>query len=342
MKRTGIAFLICLCFSQPLWAIKNKVAQSGMTYLAISMGARETAMGDAGTAVTRGINGMWHNPAVLADIERLSLGLNQVNWLIDTKLYGLALAWSQKGWGAFAVDLTYMDYGGIMGTKRVDKSIDYRGFVLTGDIGVEDYAIGFAYSRRISDKFSLGLKVKRLHERLGRASYVVSEYDDPVSGEKIRTRNEKDWQIGDWGLDIGTVYDVGWKGLTFGMTMQNFSRDMNYWYEAFQTPMVLRMGMAMDITNLFLAPNKPVSCTISVDALHPNDHTERLHVGAELDYSSRFALRAGYKFNHTVESLTMGVGIRFDYSGLQGSFDYTYGAADYFKDISRFSFTILF
>lgn len=342
MKRILLAILFCLVMLQPSWAVKNKVAQSGMTYLAISMGARETAMGDAGTAISRGINGMWHNPAVLADIKKIALGLNQVNWLIDTRVYGTALAWSLKNWGTVALDVTYMDFGTIMGTKRVDKAIDYRGFVLTGDIGVEDYAIGLAYSRRISDKFALGLKAKRLHERLGRAAYVVSEYDDPATGEKIRTRKEKDWRINDWGLDFGTIYDVGWKSLTFGMAMQNFSRDMKYWYEEFQTPMVLRMGMAMDVLELFPEPNKSVGLTVAVDALHPNDHTEQVHLGGELTYLNKVALRAGYKFNHDVESLTIGLGLCFKYAGVEGTFDYAYGAADYFKDVNRFSFILTF
>lgn len=342
MNRILISILLCLCMLPPLWAVKNKTAQSGMTYLGISMGARETAMGDAGTAITRGINGMWHNPAVLADIDGAAFVLNQVNWLIDTKVYGTALAWSLKNWGTVAVDVTYMDFGTIMGTKRVDKTVDYRGFVLTGDIGVEDYAIGLAYSRRISDKFALGLKAKRLHERLGRASYVVSEYDDPATGEKIRTRNEKDWKINDWGLDFGTIYNVGWKSLTIGMAMQNFSRDMKYWYEEFQTPMVLRIGMAMDVMELFLDPNKPVGLTVAVDALHPNDHTEQVHLGGELTYLDNFALRAGYKFNHEVESLTVGVGLHFKYAGLAGTFDYAYGAAEYFKDVNRFSIILTF
>ena len=318
MKRISTAFLLCLLILQPSWAIKNKVAQSGMTYLTLSMGARETAMGDACTATTRGINGMWHNLAVLADIKKRMVGFNRVNWLIDTKLYGLALAWSLKNWGTVAVDITYMDFGTIMGTKRVDKSVDPRGFILTGDIGVEDYSIGMAYSRRINDRFAFGLKVKRLHERLGRASYIVSEYDDPATGEKIRTRTERDWEIGDWGLDFGTIYDLGWKSLTFGMAIQNFSRDMKYWEEAFQTPLVMRMGLAMDVTDLFLdSKNKPAGFNIAIDALHPNDHTEQVHVGGELTYLDNFALRAGYKFDHEVESLTVGLGLCFDYGGFQ-------------------------
>jgi len=342
MKTKIVLFPLLLLLVGSTLAMKNKVAQSGMTYLAISMSSRETAMGDAGTAISKGVNGLWHNPAVLADIKRFSVALNQVDWLIDTKLYGTAFAASLGKWGTIGVDLTYMDYGQIIGTRVVDKSVDYRGFVLTGDIGVEDYAIGLAYARRINDKFALGFKVKRLHERLGRASYVVSEYEDPNTGEKIRTRQEKDWKLNDWGLDIGTTYDIGWKSLSFAMAMQNFSRDMKYWNEEFQTPMVLRMGMSMDVTDFFMDSGKSMGLLVAVDALHPNDHTERVHAGAEFNYLGKFFLRGGYKFNHEVESLTAGMGAQLEFSGMQTSFDYAYGSADYFEDVHRFSITFSF
>ena len=82
-----------------------------------------------------------------------------------------------------------------MGTRRVDKAVDIRGFQLTGDIGVEDYAVGLAYAKRFHDKFALGFKVKLLHESLGNARYVIAEFDDPESGEKIRSYDEKMWKL---------------------------------------------------------------------------------------------------------------------------------------------------
>lgn len=313
-----------------------------MTYLGISMSARETAMGDAGTASVKGIQGLWHNPAVLADIPQMAAAFNQVNWLIDTKLYGAGFAYSLGNWGTIGIDVTYMDFGEIMGTQRVDKEVDYRGFITTGDIGVEDYAIGFAYARRINDKFVLGLKIKRLHERLGTASYVTDEYEDTVTGEKVRERKTKEWAIDDWGLDFGTVYDVGWKGLSFAMTMQNFSRDMKYWYEEFQTPMALRMGMAMDVAELWSEGNDNLDLLVSIDAIHPNDHTERIHFGTELVLMERVALRGGYKFNHEIESFTAGLGLNFDFGGITGVMDYAYGTAEYFSEINRFSISFQF
>ena len=322
-------------------AIKKKVAQSGMGYLAISMGARESAMGDAGTAITKGIQGMWHNPSVIADIDRFAVSVQQVNWMVDTKLYGFAAAYSLGNWGTVAMDLTYMDFGEIMGTKRVDKSVNYRGFELTGDIGVEDYAIGFAYARRMSDKFTLGFKVKRLHESLGNARYVYKRENEGTD-EQIDSYKNKKWAMNDWGLDIGTVYDVGWKSLKVAMTMQNFSRDLKYWYEEFTTPMALRFGLAMDIAEVFLPNSEEFNFNLAVDAIHPNDYTERVHLGGELLYLNRFALRAGYKFNHDVENFTFGLGVNFAMAGLSAVVDYAFTSADYFQDINRFSIQFYF
>lgn len=322
-------------------AKKKKVAQSGMTYLAISMGARETAMGDASCAIVKGINGMWHNPAVLADIDHFAVAINQVNWLVDTKLYGAALAYSLGNLGTVAMDITYMDFGEILGTRRVDKSVNYRGFIVTGDIGVEDYAIGFSYSKRINNKFALGFKVKRLHERLGNARYVWSVENEGTENE-VKHYRVKNWKLENWGLDFGTIYNIGWKSLTFAMTMQNFSPDMKYWYEEFQLPMSLRMGIAMDVADLFFQNNENLAFNVAFDALHPNDYTERIHVGSELIFMKRFALRGGYKFNHDVESLTLGLGMNFELAGVTTIFDYAYTSANYFKDINRFSIQFAF
>jgi hypothetical protein len=339
-----LSLVLCLLINVSLTfgGQKNRVAQSGMAYLGISMSARTNAMGDASAATVKGIQGMWHNPSVLADINRMAVTLNQVDWLVDTKLYGAAIAYSLGNWGTIGIDLTYMDWGVIQGTRPVDKAINPRGFELTGEIGVEDYALGFAYARRISDKFVLGFKIKRLHESLGNKSYVVDEYTDPETGETIRTQNEKEWSLDDWGVDFGTVYNVGWKNLTFAMTMMNFSRNMKYFYEEFQTPMTLRLGVAIDMMELWNTQSDRFDLILAVDALHPNDHTESVHVGTECVVLNKVALRAGYKTNHGVESLTFGLGLVFDYGGIEGYFDYAYGTANYFKDINRFSLQFCF
>ncbi|RMD93159.1 MAG: hypothetical protein D6814_16005 [Calditrichaeota bacterium] len=324
------------------FSYKKKVAQAGMTYLSISLGARESGMGDATVASVRGIQGLFYNPATLADISHLAVVANQVNWLVDTRLYGIGAAYNLGTWGAIGVDLVYMDYGVIQGTRRVDKSIDERGFELTGDLGVQDYAIGFCYAYRVSDRFAFGGKIKLAHEDLGEAAYATDVVKNPETGQDELVYASKRWSLNHVGFDFGGLYYTGYKSLAFAFAFQNFSTDMKFWAEDFQMPLVIRMGVAMDLAD-WLAPENPnLQINFSVDALHPNDNLERIYVGTEVILMKRLALRGGYEFNHDVESYSFGVGVNFSYAGLHYRIDYAYGNANFFQDVSRFSVNFSF
>jgi len=332
-----LILLFAVVFASDSFAFKKKVAQSGMTYLAVSLSARESGMGDASVSAVRGIQGCFYNPAVLSDLKGTEGCINQVNWLADTKLYGMAAAHSFGNLGTIAFDLVYMDYGQIIGTQRVDKSVNDRGFITTGAINVQEFAVGISYARRISDKFAFGMKIKSIHEDLGKAAIVVQEITDPETGEIVKIREEKNWKLNHWGMDFGTIYHTGFKSLAFAMFMQNFSTDMKYWYEEFQLPMSLRLGMSMDVTDFFMEDNENLAVNFAIDAINPSDYTERIHIGTEVVCLKRFALRTGYKFNHDVESFTFGMGINFEIAGYSAAFDYAFTRANYFKDINRFS-----
>jgi len=346
MMRRAWTFVLLLglsvLVSTPALAWKKKVAQSGMTYLAVTLGARESAMGDASVASTQGIQGVFFNPAVLADIQSFSAALNQVNWLVDTKIYSAAAAYSLGRWGTVALDVVYMDYGEMIGTKVIDRSVDIRGYQITGPFNVEDYAVGIAWAYRVSDRYAFGIKYKRVHEDLGEAAYAVREHTDPETGELVREYASKDWAIDSWGFDFGSYYTTGFKSLVIAMAMQNLSPDLHYWYEEFALPLVFRLGVAADLMDFIAEGLEDVDLKVAIDALHPTDYTERIHVGAELVLLDRYAFRAGYKFNHDVETFSLGVGFGFRFAGVESRLDYSYTAANYFKDVSRLSIQFQF
>ncbi len=318
-------------------AAKKKVAQSGMTYLAIGPSARLAAMGDASVASAFGIVGSFYNPAVLTEIDHAAAAVNQVSWLVDTHLYTAAFALSFGDYGTVAFDWINMDYGNIPGTRRVDKSINPNGYVLTGNVGAQDYSFGMSYAKRVSDRFSFGLKFKYVYENLVDAAIVIDEVTDPKTGEVTKIRRKENWSLRHWGMDFGTIYHTGFRGLRFGMSMRNFSTDMKYWYEAFQMPMELRMGIAVDMAQMISPGQHNSEFLVDVDAMHPSDYTERVHIGAEWLYLKKFALRAGYQFNHDVETLSWGIGLKFGYFGVKSQLNYAYTFTRYFKDVNRFS-----
>ncbi len=334
LKFTIVAIIFTLFLQSNIFAQQKKAGQSGMTYLAISLGARESAMGNASVASVSGTQGIFYNPGSLTELQGFGLVMNHVSWIADTRVYGFGVAYGMDGYGTIGVDLVYMDYGEIIGTQRVDKSVNERGFIFTGDLNISDYAVGLAYAYPVNDLFSFGVKYKFIHENLGNADIVVKE-DPPLSGNyEYETR---EWQINHWGFDFGAYYKVGYKDLVVGVAFQNYSSDMKYWTEVFQLPLVLRMGMAMDLAKVMWADQSDIEINTTFDVLHPIDYTERVHVGTELVYSKMFALRAGYKFNYDVEDFSFGVGIKFDFEGYKGSFDYSYTNAEYFDSINRFS-----
>ena len=326
--------LILFGFNYSVFAQKKKAGQSGMTYLAISLGARESAMGNASVASVTGTQSLFYNPSSLTELNGLGIVLNHVSWIADTRVYGFGTAYGMQNYGTIGVDLVFMDYGKIVGTKRVDKSIDPRGFIITGDLAISDYAIGIAYAYPVNNAFSFGVKYKFVHENLGTADIAVKEIDKENGIYEYET---KEWKLNHWGFDFGGFYKIGYKDLVLGVAFQNFSTDMKYWTETFQMPLVLRMGLAMDLAKLIMEDQKDFKINTAIDVLHPIDYTERVHIGTELVYKEIFSLRAGYKFNYDVEDYSFGVGVKFDFKGYEGSFDYGYTHAQYFESINRFT-----
>ncbi len=334
MKNMIILFLlIALFFSDPSSAQMKKVGQSGMTYLSISLSARESAMGAAGIAAIDGVQSVFYNPASLTQVNGVAMAINQVNWLADTRVIGMGAAVTTRRYGSVGLDLVYVDYGEIMGTRRVDKSVDERGYTLTGNLNIQDYAVGLSYAYPVNDRFSFGGKIKLVHEDLGTAAIAVDVIDQDA---EIYQMEEREWKLSHWGVDIGAHYKTGYRDLALAIAFMNYSTDMHYWREVFQLPLVLKMGMAMNVLSIF-NEDENIKLNMAIDALHPIDYSERVHVGAEFVYLDLIALRAGYQFNHDVENFSAGFGVKFSFQGVGGSLDYAYTNAEYFDNVNRFS-----
>lgn len=343
MKIKIFSFLVMLpiifLLQTELNAQMKKAGQSGMTYLAISLSARESAMGSASVASVRGVQALFYNPALLTQFEGFGIAVNQVNWLADTKLYGIGAVYSFDRYGTVGFDLVYMDYGKIIGTERVDKSIDQRGYRITGDLNIQDYAIGIAYAYAVNERFSFGTKIKIVHEDLGDAPIAVKAIDE---SQGLYEYEDRSWKLTDWGFDFGGFYQVGFKDLTFAVAFQNYSGDMQYWSEAFQMPLTIRMGLSINLAEVLMPDNDQIDINTAIDALHPIDYTERVHIGTEFVYLNMLALRAGYKFNYDVENFSVGAGFKFDIEGYAASIDYAYTNAEFFGHVDRFSLNFSF
>jgi len=81
----------------------SKIAQSGMTWLSIPIGARAQGMGGAYTAMANDVTSVFWNPAGLANTERSHFFIARTNWIADINVNAIAASYNAKQWGVFAL-----------------------------------------------------------------------------------------------------------------------------------------------------------------------------------------------------------------------------------------------
>ncbi len=305
----------------------ERVGQSGWQFLKINPDPRQAAMGGAFTALGRGnANAVLGNPASLAEVEQHDLQLNTMSWIADISHQSAAFAKNFDGLGVLAVSFVTLDYGDIAETMNSAIPGEARTeAVVTGNyFSARDLAVGLTYSRKISDKLALGGSVRWLRQNIAELS------------------------MSNWALDFGTMYYTGFKSLRLAMSARNFGPDsrLTGWSEEYQAepdnirmPIDFRVGVAMD----FLQENDSAHLlTVALEGDHPNDGSEKLHLGAEYVYARKLSLRGGYRFNYDEQSLTLGTGFNFAFSGLHGGAHYAFLDFGALEQVHMFSFGFSF
>src|SRR5512140_1376177 len=78
--------LACGCLLVPAALGQQKLAQTGMKFLNVTVDARAAALGEAYTAIEGSSTSLFFNPAGIARVPQFaSVGLGQVRWIADIK-----------------------------------------------------------------------------------------------------------------------------------------------------------------------------------------------------------------------------------------------------------------
>lgn len=332
IKSGGAARLLMVAFALlaiavPAHAQAPKVAQSGMTFLQIPIGARGAAMGYSNAAVVNDASAFYWNPSAYAFIEGTSLFANRTQWIGDINVSAAALSHNVGRWGIVGANVTSVDWGEFHGTRRADNDVGYEE---TGTFSPTSMAVGVSYAYLISNGFGVGANVKYLYERLG--SGLVGSFDEPESFEA---------KMSLFAVDFGTTYYVGYHDLRIGVALRNFSNEKAYRAETFPLPMTFSVGLAMDVMNV-LMPGTAHALTVTSDFMHSRDYSERLHLGAEYAFNDLLFLRGGYKVNYDIESLSLGAGLKVETFGVRARIDYAYVQMDVFDGVNMFSIDFAF
>jgi hypothetical protein len=317
-----------------------KLAQTGMKFLTVGVSARQAALADAFTAAEGNEVSMFYNPAGMARLDGIAdVSVGRVSWIADIKYQYAAVAFSpwSGDLGVFGLSFQYADYGEIQQTILATNK---QGYLDIGTLKPNALAVGLGYARALTDKFSIGGNVKYVRQDLGTGISAVT-YATDVTGTtsgildsgKVETKNALDVVA----FDFGILYRTGFKSLTLGMAVRNFSREVKYQKESFQLPLTFRIGVSMNVFDLTGFARESQALNITVDAEHPRDFPEQVKIGAEYVFMNMVSARVGYIGPADEHSISYGLGFQLAMAGTQLGLDYAYTPFGIFNNVQRFS-----
>ena len=300
----------------------KRVGQAAMPFLKFGAGARTMAMGDAVNSLKGDPSALFYNPAGLAYAESKQFIFSHMSWLLDTSIMAGAASINLKNIGVFGISFLYFDYGDPIIATELDAT-QINGYNVIGEMNPVEMCIGLGYGRKISDKFAIGGHVKIAHQNLlGTGGVQTRTAILNQSGEWERHSSDAKQTI--VAFDFGTIYDTGWRGISFSLAFRNFGKEIKYEREKFDLPLSFRFGFACNVMDLLKYKSQNHEIILSVDRIHPRDWSERMNFGVEYGFMKMVFLRAGYKQNYSSEGLTLGCGFNCKWKSKVISMDYAF------------------
>jgi len=300
-----ILTLLTVLFAQEL----KKVGTTGFVFLELPTSARLSGMGDAGTTISDlNSQALFVNPSLAGfqDVTH-SISFSFSPWLAETKHYVTSYSYHNSVFGTLSFGFILLDFGSMDKTVRIPGQ---RIYDKIGTFSAQSSALSVGYSRAITDKFSFGLALKYVNEKI-----------DTYSADNIL-------------FDGGFIYWTGIGSLRVAGTLQNFGTNTTFNNKDFRMPILMKIGLAYD-----LLKNYDYQLSLFTDAIHPTDNTEKVNSGFEFSYSNMLFLRAGYKFNYDEESFTFGLGVK-PTTSYPVSFDVSYTDFGRLNNVLRFNLQV--
>ena len=336
MTRHCCVALICLglLFTGTASGQIIKKAQVGFRFLENPISAEAIGRGATGVSAATGANaaGIFWNPALLGwNTSTAEVMLHRTQGIADINVNALAAAFNLWGFGVAGISVVMMDYGDFYGTRIAANS---EGFEETGTFTPRAYAIGVAFSQKVSERFSYGVHLKYAFQDLGSAwvGPVGLSLTDPGMIPSLRS-----YTAGDVALDVGAYYDFLYNGIRFGASLQNISREIRYETEAFPMPFAVNFGVSVEPLQFFLDGDEARNLVVMVESRHPRDYDGKVKFGAEYTFLGQLVGRFGYMTNYDERGVTAGIGLRQTFGDIPFRFDYAYQAFGIFGGIHHFT-----
>jgi len=284
----------------------SKSGTAGLQFLKIGIGAKETAMGEAVTSLVNDANSVFWNPSGIAYIENYQVSFSHNSWLASSK----------HNSAVFAFPLSSFVFAFSAASLQINEFEETTALMPDGTgrmVSAGDYVFGFAAARRFTDRLSIGLQVKYVHEKLD------------------------DYSLDNFLFDVGTIYATGFRDLTLGFSLQHFGPDMRLLNQDFRTPLLFRVSASDK-----LIINEDFIVIGAAELVHPTDNDEWVNLGVEFQLLKYVALRGGHRINVDQGKWSFGFGLTPPvFGGISTRIDYAFVLSEnVFDNVHRFSLMI--
>jgi len=301
----GVALLLLSTFA----FAQAKVGTAAAQFLEIPVGARSVGMGDVFLATADDASAIFYNPAGLANLTRREATFTHTMWPagINHEFAAVVLPINKIG-GVVGISAIGLTTGSMV--ERTPGRPEGTGRTFSAS----DLAAGVTYSRKMTDRFAVGVTWK-----------YIGEYYADVTAHS-------------WAMDIGTLFQTSFKSLRIGMNFCNFGPDITMLQTPYPLPMAFHFGLAGEVID-----NGQHKVTLGWEGSHPNDNLEKFQVGLEYWFNNMFAVRGGYKFGAwDADRLGVGAGAKIPIGTTTIKADYAFSDMQELKSVHRFSLGLEF
>jgi hypothetical protein len=356
MKRLFFRLTALLCGLFPVYLVNAQSTQqlnvttTAVPFLRISPDARAGGLGEEGIATSPDANSAFYNLSKTPFSEyKTGIAVTYTPWLKDlglTDVYLLAATGFHKlnDNEALSASIRYFSLGSIQFSDNTGQS--------WGEGRPFEYAIDLGYSRKLSEKFGIGLTMRYIYSNLTLGAV-------PTNGGSISAYKPGTSVAADLSLTYKNVA-ANQEGWTLGFVLSNLGTKIGYTNDATIKEFIpANMGIGGNYTKVFdeqnkisfgldlnklLVPAYPVAQNgadtvdqAAIDAYYSQSvvsswfksfngqfNTINASVGAEYTYNDQFAFRLGYFYESQEQGgrqyFTMGVGLKYNMIGLNFSY----------------------
>lgn len=315
------------------------VVTTAVPFLRISPDARAGGMGDLGIATSPDASaGFWNIGKVAFNQSKGGIAATYTPWLKnlvnDVYLASVSGYYKVDENSALNLGLRYFSLGNIQFTDQNGN--------INGTGKPREFGIDFGYSRRLSEKFGLGIALRYINSDL--ASGAVSGSNTYKVGSSV---------AGDIGFYWNGLTTEG-SGFTAGATLTNLGAKISYtdnadqkdfipanfglgftWNKAFDEQNRLTLGADFNKLLVPTLKENPTAQDITdyrskgiagswFDSFSDFPGQANVSIGAEYWYNNQFAFRAGYFFEDKTRGnrryFTAGLGLKYNIFGLNFSY----------------------